>query len=322
MSTVIFSELMDVSTNDVIDWFLYYDKEFNRYNGITSDKGVNNFSFNNSFCFTVPNISTAKFKKKSIWFRRPSHDLIDGKIELSALFEYKLGYKITKAIQYNDKIFKEFLVEYSFNRKLGSYNITGLNKPLVLSYANEYGLDIPETIITNSKNKIEFFLEKHGSIINKALHESFSFGSSNYWISNKTIEIKSKDEIPKDIAVSLFQNKIEKIYEIRTFFVNNIFFSACIFSQDNDKTKLDFRNYDFENPNRIVPYKLPKQIEEKISKLMKKLQLNTGSIDLMKSKSGKYVFLEINPVGQYGFIDLPCNYNIDLEIYKFLTYEK
>jgi len=320
VDTLIFSQITDFSTNDVIDWFLYYHKNYKRYNGIANPDGLNNFSFERDFFYSIP--LRKKKHKNSIWFRRPSHDLIDATIELP--LQYKgMEQSFNKAIKFNDKVYKELFVQKMFNRKLGSYTITGLNKPIILSLASEYGLDIPETIVTNSKVKVELFLKKNGIIINKALHEAFSYSMpGKYWVSNKIVEINSKTDIPNDMDVSLFQKKIEKQYEIRTFYLDESFYSACIFSQTNDKTELDFRNYDFEKPNRIVPYKLPVNIEKKVKKLMKKLRLNTGSIDFIKSKSGEYIFLEINPVGQFGFISDPCNYNLELEIFKFLTYEK
>ncbi|MDO9254630.1 MAG: hypothetical protein Q7U54_03885 [Bacteroidales bacterium] len=52
---------------------------------------------------------------------------------------------------------------------------------------------------------------------------------------------------------------------------------------------------------------------------MKKLKLNMGSIDIIKSIEGKYYFLEINPVGQYDFVSFHCNYNIHMEIAKYLS---
>lgn len=55
---------------------------------------------------------------------------------------------------------------------------------------------------------------------------------------------------------------------------------------------------------------------------MKDVGLNTGPIDLIRGLDDKYYFLEINPVGQYGFISKPCNYDIDYEIFNFLTNEK
>jgi glutathione synthase/RimK-type ligase-like ATP-grasp enzyme len=95
----------------------------------------------------------------------------------------------------------------------------------------------------------------------------------------------------------------------------------AIFSQSNEKTKIDFRNYDLQKPNRTVPYNLPKEIILKLKKLTKALALRTGSIDLIKAKDGQYYFLEVNPVGQFGMVSRPCNYNIEMKIAKFLCFK-
>ncbi len=43
---------------------------------------------------------------------------------------------------------------------------------------------------------------------------------------------------------------------------------------------------------------------------MKKLNLDTGSIDLIKDLSGNYYFLEVNPQGQFGGMK---EYGLDIE---------
>ena len=96
---------------------------------------------------------------------------------------------------------------------------------------------------------------------------------------------------------SLFQNLIEKKFEIRTFFLLDRFYSMAIFSQQKESTSIDFRNYDVKNPNRYVPFSIPKSIESKLKLFMKKLDLKTGSIDLIVTPNDEYVFLEVNPVG-------------------------
>jgi glutathione synthase/RimK-type ligase-like ATP-grasp enzyme len=71
-------------------------------------------------------------------------------------------------------------------------------------------------------------------------------------------------------------------------------------------------------PNRYIPYQLPKSVEKKIIRLMKKLSIDSGSIDMIVDKKDKYYFLEVNTVGQYGMISAPCNYNLDNEISQYL----
>ena len=85
----------------------------------------------------------------------------------------------------------------------------------------------------------------------------------------------------------------------------------AIFSSKNQKTKTDFRNYDLVNPNRYIPYVLPKNITQKLANLMNDLNLSTGSIDMIRDSSGRYIFLEVNPIGQFGMVSKPCNYNLE-----------
>lgn len=42
----------------------------------------------------------------------------------------------------------------------------------------------------------------------------------------------------------------------------------AIFSQNDDQTKVDFRNYNINKPNRNVPFMLPNELESKIKLLM------------------------------------------------------
>jgi glutathione synthase/RimK-type ligase-like ATP-grasp enzyme len=82
---------------------------------------------------------------------------------------------------------------------------------------------------------------------------------------------------------------------------------------------IDYRNYNYGKPNRFVPIVLPIEIEQKLHALMEVLQLNTGSIDLIYTKNNEYVFLEVNPVGQYGgMVSEPGNYYLDKIIAKHL----
>jgi len=114
----------------------------------------------------------------------------------------------------------------------------------------------------------------------------------------------------RSYALSYIQKEIIKEYEIRTFFIEKKYYSMAIFSQGNTNTNEDFRNYDKIKPNRMIPYILPKLIEDKLNLLMDKLKLNTGSVDIIKSIEGIYYFLEINPSGQFGMTSIPCNYNL------------
>jgi len=124
--------------------------------------------------------------------------------------------------------------------------------------------------------------------------------------------------LPDVFYPSLFQEKIEKEYEVRSFYIDGRFYSMAIFSQNDKQTKDDFRKYNFQNMNRMVPYQLDKKTELNLHKVYSMLNLDTGSADFIKGKDGKYYFLEINPTGQFGFVSFYCNYNLEKIVAKHL----
>ena len=53
---------------------------------------------------------------------------------------------------------------------------------------------------------------------------------------------------------------------------------------------------------------------------MDNLDLNSGSIDIILTPDNKYVFLEVNPVGQFEQVSFPCNYGLFKEVAEYLIH--
>ena len=66
-------------------------------------------------------------------------------------------------------------------------------------------------------------------------------------------------------------------------------------------------------------FKLPKYIEIEMIKILNKLELNCCSIDFVIDKKNILYFLEINPIGQFGFVSKRCNYNLEKIMMEELT---
>jgi ATP-GRASP peptide maturase of grasp-with-spasm system len=190
----------------------------------------------------------------------------------------------------------------------------------VLAQANSAKLKIPKTIITTNKQVLlDFYLNNNKSIITKSIGESRFINYEQNGFMVFTHKVNNLDSFPENFSPSLFQEYIDKEIEIRTFYLDGECFSMAIFSQNNEMTKLDFRNYDRENPNRLVPYKLPEKVENAIVTLMESIDLNTGSLDIVKSAyNGEYYFLEVNPSGQFGMTSFPCNYDLHKKVAEYL----
>lgn len=116
--------------------------------------------------------------------------------------------------------------------------------------------------------------------------------------------------LPDRFFPSLIQENIDKRFEIRAFYINGHIYSAALFSQNSNETIVDSRIVNLKKPIRYIPYLLSKDEEMKIIELMTILNLNCGSIDLIRAKSGELFFLEVNPVGEFGHIELTCNYGL------------
>ena len=194
------------------------------------------------------------------------------------------------------------------------------NKAVQMRMAQEAGLVIPDTLITNSRDELRDFAAAYPAIICKNISEIATFYySGRFFITYTTVVTQELiDCLPERFYLSIFQEAIDKEFEIRVFYLNGRTYSMAIFSATDPQTSIDFRVYNGNKPNRTVPFKLPAEIERKVIVFMEGVGLVTGSLDLLYSRKGEYVFLEVNPVGQFGMVSMPCNYNLEKAVAEYL----
>lgn len=66
---------------------------------------------------------------------------------------------------------------------------------------------------------------------------------------------------------------------------------------------IDWRIESVEDlPHRLV--ELPYRISEQLKKMLSIMNLNFGAFDLIRDETGTYYFIEVNPNGQYYWIEL------------------
>ncbi|WP_188938492.1 grasp-with-spasm system ATP-grasp peptide maturase [Dyadobacter endophyticus] len=308
------------STNLVIDWISFFGADFQRINGedLVSNGLVVNISGNGKAIFGTSNESGFKTSNiKSVWFRRwrippmLRHAVLLNSIEYDA-YRYLVS-------EFN-ALSASFFAGISKRNWLNKPSDLTHNKIFVLTQASLVGLKIPETLICQTKVELRAFHRKHSGIISKSIGDTTFFRSENRTFSNYTVEITDKDidSLEEHFYPSLFQSKIDKQYELRIFYLDGDFHAMAIFSQGDRQTEIDFRQYNTRRPNRCVPYNLPAQIKNLLTALMKRLDMNCGSIDLVRDKKGNYNFLEVNPVGQFSMVSYPCNYHLERKVAQYL----
>lgn len=305
----------EYSTEDIMDWLEYYDAPYTRING---ENVLEDISYQNGK-LTFKNISLDEVNV--CWFRRSiSENYFNQKvIGLESNYDNKV-----ELVNYLGREYKTlqqlFMKKLKSKKWLSHPRESRVNKLNVLEIAREVGLEIPETMVTTEKEELLQFISEIGSVISKPLGETSFFIGDKQLHSLKTCIIDDTlvNDIPDSFFPTLFQEQIEKAFELRVFYLDGVFYPMAIFSQNDEKTKVDFRNYNLERPNRKTPYLLDNSIEKKLQNLVHKLGLTSGSLDLIKTPDNKYIFLEVNPVGQFGMTSSPCNYFLEEKIAQHL----
>ncbi len=306
---LILSDGVDKSVNTVVR-YLYLKNAHPIVIQNSDISTIIQLSINEFTIFREQNISSDKIS--SYWFRRGQLNIENNIIDCyqqSPLINYIRDFGKNEIGSYISYIY--YLLEKK--KSIGSIFKSEINKLYVLRCAELCGLSTPNTLVATNSDSLLCFGDE--SLLIKSGSKFFSYTINNLIINSYSSLVKV-NSLPESFFPNIFQNYIEKQYEIRSFFLINEFYSMAIFSK-NDEKSIDNRKSFL--CNRYVPYKLPKIIEQKLFDLMQKLQLNTCSIDIIKSTDGHFVFLEVNPDGIFENVSYFCNYQLEKKIANYLA---
>lgn len=322
MILILSKEVAEITTETVMDWIEYLGGKCFRLNGedLVGDARImyHLSDTNDGLTITCNNNEVQTDDINIIWYRRSVNDISN---YITTIEDNRLATAINRHLAREYFTFYEVLGLYFQNKEwLNHPQKTKVNKINLLLKAKKAGLNIPETTIANNKYDFLKFLESQNTCITKPISESTYFvcNEQAYPMLTEKISKENIENLDSQIFPSLVQEYIAKEFEIRVFYLNEECFSMAIFSQSDPQTQIDFRNYNHRKPNRFVPYKLPLETEGKIRAFMKDSDQNCGSLDLIKSVDGRIVFLEVNPIGQFGMVSYPCNYNLEEKVAEYL----
>ena len=314
---IIITENNDITTNKVIDWFLANSTTVHRINSQTYSQ----LSFQLSDkCHSIHINQKEVSPNEKIWNRRGKMNTLPKKELFGTPFYNYLKREedsFIKSLELHLKNQNSYTGSYL--REVENYKITHLLN------AKKIGLKITKTLVTNSKIELTEFYQKYNPIISKDLRYSVNVSDENtQYGSIGTFEVTQEmiDNLSDDFAPCFVQERINKKVEIRVFVFKDKLFSMAIFSQNNAKTSVDYRNYDTQKPNRVSPFTLPKKVEKQVFEFMRISNLDTGSMDLILNQDNEFVFLEVNPQGQIDWLSKHCNYYVEKHIAEELADEK
>ena len=241
------------------------------------------------------------FKIKSIWYRRPIPSIPAKQIIDKGAKDFVIS-ESREALEGLWRLLPCFWVSHPDNIRRAE------SKLLQLHLASEINLSIPPTMLTNSPATAKKFFQKNsGSLIYKPLHHSMIERGENISLiyTNVLNDNHSNSFENVQLSPSLFQKYIEKLIELRVIVVGNQVFAVELHSQELEQAKHDWRKVDAIDIKHI-PHELPNQISKKCVKLVQILGLSFSAMDFILTPEGNYVFLELNPNGQWAWLQQLC----------------
>jgi glutathione synthase/RimK-type ligase-like ATP-grasp enzyme len=179
------------------------------------------------------------------------------------------------------------------------------NKYFQMELAKDLGFNMPDCLLTNVKSDFVDFFSKHDKVVLKLMNQDFYKIEENSF-KGFYVNILSKEDIADFSEVEenpiFLQEYIEKKFEVRYTVVGEEHFICKIESQKSEFTKVDWRRYDLPNtPHSAID--APSYIKSAVKELMAKMHLNYGALDFIVTEDDTWYFLEINPSGQYLWIE-------------------
>ena len=235
----------------------------------------------------------------TVWHRRtrqpisPSSSAIDGRIDT-----------VHQKRTYLEALYLQLVDAFWVNPLYAA--IGASSKPYQLEVARRIGLNIPRTLITNqATTAIKFAQETDSDIAYKTLSGYGKTTDANEDLGIYTNRITLSSIVERADSISLcpclFQKYIDKEIEVRVTVMGSKLFALAIYSQRSSSTVVDYRR-DLLVP-LYEPHELPEHMKQKIMLFMKMLGLVFGCLDFIVSSDGRYIFLEINPYGQWLWVE-------------------
>lgn len=188
-----------------------------------------------------------------------------------------------------------------------------------LSIAHRLGFRIPPTLVTNNENSVISFAQ-HRQVIAKAVSSGYIDSPDGYQ-SVFTTSLTSEDMLHLEglsLSPVTFQEQINKKSDIRVTIVGQEIFTAEILSQEHPSSQADWR----ATTNPLIAHRhhqLPDEVAQLCKKLVTQLGLKFGAIDLALTNNEDYIFFEINPNGEWLWLEDQLKFPIAERIVTWLT---
>ncbi len=191
-------------------------------------------------------------------------------------------------------------------------------KALQLAEAAKAGLTTPNTLISNDPTRAAAFVDALGDTTECAIKPLIAVGVTDehgYRLPLTTTLPAGHPLESVALAPNIFQPYVDKAFELRCVVIGERIFCARINSQADDITRKDWRAGKREHEI----FSLPEHVAAAIRRMMASFGLNFASIDMIVTPEGEFVFLELNPNGQWLWLELELGLPLVATMAELLT---
>ena len=232
----------------------------------------------------------------AVWYRRPEPFSLSA--SLSAEEREFAYHECTSVMQGTWRSFDAFWVNHPDRIRIAE------SKPLQLTIAGRLGFVLPRTVFTNDSDEVRALWDACGGrIVYKSMTQGVLGQSLQQSVYTNRV---GEDHLARaDLlrnAPGLFQEEIAKTADLRITVIGDRLFPVEIRSQNDPDATVDWRRGEVPRMDH-VPAILPKQVEAACLALNRALGLHYSAIDMVLTPEGEHIFLEVNPSGQFGWIE-------------------
>lgn len=253
-----------------------------------TDGGATRLSFGGREC-DVAEVS-------AVWYRRPAPPVVSA--ELPAAAAAWAQSEAREALMGVWRTLDVLWVNHPDRNRVAE------SKLLQLRVAQELGLDVPPSLATNDRDAVEVFMEAHpdGVICKPLLSGRVPSGADERLFFTSQLKSESVSLAELDAEPYLFQELVPKLSDVRATIIGEDVFAVRIDSQESEETSTDWRR---GHPGSLThtPFDLPDGVASACVALCRRFGLRFGAIDLAHRPDGGYTFFEVNPNGQWAWVE-------------------
>lgn len=174
-----------------------------------------------------------------------------------------------------------------------------------IKLAKNLGMKTPKTLVANNPQEVLNFFEQVPKVCTKSLDEaSFEIDGHIFPLYTHIVNLHEVKENLESIKIcpTLFQEYIEKLYELRVNVIGDQIFALAMYSQDNELSQIDFRGLAPAKMKQEL-VEIPDTLKTQIFQFVKHQGLAFSAMDFIVTPDYQYIFLENNCNGQWQWVD-------------------